>query len=102
MAAAEKLLKQHSNEHLTPEHRKHFTTYLNRTTRTDTKPSVEGYKKHLQDISKKESGKLKTPAGQSRKEAEYSGHIEHVEKNKEHFQICFTKLRFIFHLLQHK
>ena len=36
LAAAEKLLSQHNTDHLTPHHRKHFTTYLNRTTRTNT------------------------------------------------------------------
>jgi hypothetical protein len=86
IAAAEKLLSQHTTDHLTPHHRKHFTTYLNRTTRTNTVPSVEGYKKHLASIGEKESNKLKTPVGQMRKASEYAGHVAHVESNKEAFQ----------------
>jgi hypothetical protein len=86
IAAAEKLLADHNSSHLTPDHRKHFTTYLNRTTRTNTVPSVEGYKKHLAGIGEKESNKLKTPIGQMRKAGEYASRVSEVEKNKEKFQ----------------
>ena len=86
LAAAEKLLSQHNTDHLTPHHRKHFTTYLNRTTRTNTVPSVEGYKKHLAGIGEKESNNLKTPIGQMRKAGEYASRVAEVEKNKKKFQ----------------
>lgn len=91
IAAAEELLKNHTTNHLTPEHidtKKggHFTTYLNRTTRRGETASVEGYKKHLAGEAEKAVGKLKTPVGQARKQAEFDRMKEHVTKNAKHFQ----------------
>lgn len=86
LAAAKALLKDHSSEHLTPEHQKHFTVYLNRSTRTDTPPSVEGYKKHLHSEGEKAANKLKTDAGKEKKRKEYESLAKHVDKNAHHFQ----------------
>jgi len=91
IAAAEELLKKHTTDHLTPEHidtKKggHFTTYLNRTTRRGEEASIEGYKKHLSGEAEKAIGKLKTPVGQARRQAEFDKMKAHVEKNSKHFQ----------------
>lgn len=83
---AQNLLDNHTTEHLTPEHLKHFITYLNGTTRQNKKSTVNGYKAHLEAIKRKESGKLKTPVGQLRKEQQFNTLINHVDDNKEHFQ----------------
>jgi hypothetical protein len=84
--AAKALMKGHSTEHLSAEHVPHFTTYLNRTTRKGTAPSVEGYKQHLESEGKKASGKLKTEAGQSKTMGKFKSLMSHVDKNVPHFQ----------------
>ena len=86
LAKAEELLKGHSTAHLTPEHVLHFTTYMNSTTRTGTKPSVEGYKKHLQAVAEKKAGKLKTAAGQQKVRDQFNAMTAHVDKHAQHFQ----------------
>ena len=83
---AQQLLDNHTTEHLTPEHSKHFVTYLNGTTRQNTKPSVNGFKAHLNKIKEKEVSKLKTPVGQMRKEQHYNSLLKHIDDNKENFQ----------------
>jgi len=83
---AQHLLDKHTSEHLTPEHTKHLITYLNGTTRKNTKPSINGFKSHLNTIKEKEVNKMKTPVGQLRKEQHYGGLINHVDTNKENFQ----------------
>ena len=45
--AAEKLMKGHTYDHLSG-HEIHLRTYINRTVTSGEKPSVEGYRKHLQ------------------------------------------------------
>jgi len=68
----------------------HLETYINQTVRTDEKPTAAGLVKHIQNKYKKESEKLKTPVGQSRKEVEAKSHIDHIEGNKEHYNNLLT------------
>ena len=63
----------------------HLETYINHTVRTDEKPTAAGLSKHIENKYKKEASKLKTPAGQARKEQEAKSHIDHIEGNKEHY-----------------
>lgn len=63
----------------------HLETYINHTVRTDEKPTASGLAKHIQSKYNKAAEKLKTPIGQSRKEAEAKSHIQHIEGNKEHY-----------------
>jgi len=86
IAAAEKLIGQHSVGHLTPEHVKHFTSYIGQSVLKNTPPTVEGYKSFLSDKGKKEAAKLKSVAGQQKKTNEYQAHVSHVNDNAEHFQ----------------
>lgn len=83
---AQNLLDNHTSEHLTPEHTKHLVTYLNGTTRKNTKPTINGFKAHLNTIKSKEVNKLKTPIGQMRKEQYYNEMLNHIDKHKENFQ----------------
>lgn len=83
---ASDLMSKHTSDHLTPSHITHFTTYLNRSTRTGTPATVEGYKKHLVGEGSKQAAKLKTQSGQQKKMSEYSGHAAHVDKHAESFQ----------------
>jgi hypothetical protein len=68
----------------------HLETYINQTVRTDEKPTAAGLVKHIQNKYKKESEKLKTPVGQSRKEVEAKSHTDHIEGNKEHYNNLLT------------
>jgi hypothetical protein len=85
LGAAEKLLKDHTTEHLTPEHIQHFTIYNNRVARGGRKPSVEGYTKYLRSRGNEEASKLKSPAGQEKKRGQFESMAKHVEANSEHF-----------------
>jgi len=64
----------------------HIETYINSTVRNNEKPTVSGLKKHMEDKYRKELSKLKTPAGQSRKETEMNNNLNHVENNREHYK----------------
>ncbi len=84
--AAEKLIEGHTTDHLTPEHIKHFTSYIGRSSRERKPPTVEGYKSFLSETGTKESRKLKTVEGQKKKLATYQQLSNHVDTNAEHFQ----------------
>jgi len=85
LSSAKELLSKHTTNHLTPDHTKHLTSYLNNTTREGGDPSTEGYKKHLSAVGKKEASKLSTVAGQQRKLSTFASHSGHVDKHAEHF-----------------
>jgi hypothetical protein len=63
----------------------HLGTYINQTVRTGETPSHQGLQKHIQGHYEKAASKLKTPANQAKKRAEGAAHVEHIEKNKEHY-----------------
>jgi hypothetical protein len=64
----------------------HLATYINHTVRTGEKPTPEGLQKHIEGKYKKQIEKLKTPAGQARKEAEMNSHLTHIDNNIEHYK----------------
>jgi hypothetical protein len=76
-----------------------LSTYINKTVRTDEKPTAKGLQKHITDIYKKASNKLKTPAAQSRKMTELKTHINHIQGNEEHYN---NLLKMHHHLQQAK
>lgn len=87
LEAAKKLIKENpSTSHLTEVHQKHFTVYMNRSTKAGTTPSVEGYKKHLMDEGVKKADTLKTQAGKSKTLGEFKAHTEHVDAHKDAFE----------------
>lgn len=86
LQAAKELLANYDPSHLTPEHIKHLTSYMNRTLRQGTEPNLKGYLKHLQQTSQVEVGKRKSPVGQKRIGDFYSGMMQHVKDNSDAFQ----------------
>lgn len=86
ISAAEKLIADHTTEHLTPDHVKHFTSYVGRSSKEGKAPTVEGYKKFLSETGAKEAKQLKTVEGQKRKIASFQQLSDHVGANAEHFQ----------------
>jgi hypothetical protein len=104
MDAAEKIHKTNGKEmyKATEPHQGesgHLATYINHTVRTDETPSAEGLKKHITEKYKKSMEKLKTPAAQGRKQQELKSHIDHIEKNKKHYD---NLLKIHHHLQQAK
>lgn len=85
LSAAKDLLRNHSTEHLTPDHIANFTIYNNRSARAGVAPTTQGYIQHLQDEAKKAAKKLKTEKGKAGVTARYNALIQHVADNREHF-----------------
>lgn len=74
------------HSHLTADHQTHFTTYMNRTTRKGTTPSIEGYKTHLLEEGVKKAETVKTAAAKATHINKFKALSEHVENNKEAFK----------------
>lgn len=77
-------------------HGEHLNTYINKTVREDSKPSVKGYKDHLTDQHQKKADKVKTTAAKEKHIGVGQEHKDHVDANKKHFQRAFD----IHHHLQ--
>ena len=77
----------------------HLTTYINQTVRTGDTPSAEGLKQHIAVKYNKAAEKLKTPAGQAKRQSEANVHLKHIEANKEHYE---NLLKMHHHLQQAK
>lgn len=88
----------------------HLATYINSTVRKDEIPHVEGLKSHIQSHYEKAISKLKTDKSKQNKLSELKGHIEHIDKNKSHYQNLLTmhhhlqqaKNVLVNHLEQHE
>ena len=93
--AAEKLMKGHTYGHLSG-HETHLRTYINRTVSSGEKPSVEGYRKHLEAAHQKLVDAVKTPAAKERKTVTMNAQLAQVDKHKKEFQRSFQ----IHHHLQ--
>lgn len=83
MKKAEDLHKSGGQEmynSVTP-HSAHLSTYINKTVREGTKPSVEGLKEHIVAHGEREAGKVKTEKAQAQKREKSATHVAHVEAN---------------------
>lgn len=99
-AATKAFNDAHKNFHSSVEpHTVHLKTYINKTVRDQSKPSIEGYKQHLTDHFTKAASKLTTEKGKQARMAELATHHNHVDTNKEHFQ---STLNMHHHLQQAK
>jgi hypothetical protein len=85
------------HSHLTEEHQTHFTTYMNRTTRRGTTPSIEGYKTHLLEEGAKKAATVKTEAAKATHMNKFKSMADHVDKNKDAFE---NTLKINHHLSQ--
>lgn len=93
--AAEKLMKGHQYNHLNG-HETHLRTYINRTVSSGEKPSVEGYRKHLEGAHQKLIDAVKTSAAKERKTATMNAQLAEVDAHKKAFERSFQ----IHHHLQ--
>ena len=64
----------------------HLATYINHTVRNDEVPTASGLKNHVKSHYERLASKLKSQAGISRKKAEGTEHLSHIEKNKSHYE----------------
>lgn len=80
-------------------HTDHLKTYINKTVKDGTTPTVSGFKDHLKNKFTSEADKLKTEKGKAGKMAELARHHNHVDSNKEHFD---SALKMHHHLQQAK
>jgi hypothetical protein len=104
MAEAKKIHDEHGKKmyaatSMHQGHGGHLATYINSTVRSGEEPSSEGLKKHISNQYSKAIKKLKTPAAQSRKQAEMDAHVKHIDDNKEHYD---NLLKMHHHLQQAK
>lgn len=67
-------------------HQDTLKTYINKTVREDTKPSVEGYMDHLNNYHLNQIAKVKTAKTVERKKQEMDESLKHVNKNSDRFQ----------------
>lgn len=67
-------------------HQEHLKTYINKTVRDGTKPSVEGYQAHLNDRHLKEIAKVKTAKGVQSRTEKMNKDLAHVNKHSNHLQ----------------
>jgi len=93
-AAAHKKIPDYS--HLSG-HSEHLQRYVNKTVRTGETPSVEGYKKHLQEHGEKEASKVKTEKSKQLKLDNAKALSHHVNKNKESFEHTFKAHEHLQH-----
>lgn len=90
--------KQKDYKHL-EDHRVPLKTYINKTVRTNEKPSVQGYKEHLRDQGLNAAAKVKTEVAKQRKLADALIMVKHINDNKQSFN---DTLKIHHHLQQAK
>lgn len=87
LESAKKLIGSNPDtSHLTEEHQKHFTVYMNRSTKNSKIPSVEGYKTHLHDEGIKKADTVKTANAKAAHIEKFKSLADHVDQNKEKFE----------------
>lgn len=78
------------------DHKKHINTYINKTVRENSKPTVAGYKSHLKDHHEKLADKTTTEKSKQQKRNLGKTHTDHLDTNHHHFKRAFA----IHHHLQ--
>lgn len=63
------------------DHDAHLKTYINSTVRDGTKPTTNGYVKHLEKKRESEASKVKTEAAKKKKSDQYNGMIDQVKQH---------------------
>lgn len=66
-------------------HDSHLKMYINSTVRDGTRPTTDGYVKHLEKKHDTEAAKVKTDAAKSRKNEQFNGMIDHVRQHDSGF-----------------
>jgi len=77
-------MKPESMDAINP-HSIHVEAHVNDMIRKGGVPSTDGFIKHIQTRMEKEVGKVKSDSAKQRKAQQHQDIIDHVNKNKEHF-----------------
>lgn len=77
------------------QHSQHLKTYINSTVRSNTKPTVEGYRLHLLQHGKKQMESVKTPKAKQEKFNAMESNIKHLEHHSGDFK---TALKLHHHI----
>jgi len=67
-------------------HTTHLNTYINKTVRESSKPTIQGYKDHVQQQYQKKADGVKTDKAKQAHLATGSSHLDHVDDHEQHFQ----------------
>lgn len=67
-------------------HVEHLKTYINKTVREDTKPTIAGYRSHVKDQHAKAIAKVKTEKAVRAKADVMEQDLQHVDTHKTHFE----------------
>ena len=67
-------------------HSEHLKTYINKTVRDGSTPSVEGYKAHIAERGQKDVDKLKTPAGKATRQKALDLSLKQLDQDKKHLK----------------
>jgi hypothetical protein len=89
VAAAKKLMKKHSYDHLGNGHNDSMRIYVNSTVDSGERPNVEGYKSHLAARHDKEIAKMKTEKGKATKTAAKQSALDHIDTHNDSFKRSF-------------
>lgn len=90
-------------------HKEHVKTYINKTIRDNTEPTVKGYVAHLKSVHQKAIDGVKTEKSKAAKTEKMEADLLHVKDNKEHFEnalaahnhIAAAKDVLVNHMNQH-
>lgn len=72
-----------------PQHHENLMTYINKTVRQQTTPSVKGYLEHIKDVHSKAIAKVKTEKAIRSKTDKMHEDLQHVSDNEHHFKNIF-------------
>jgi len=67
-------------------HQENLKTYINKTVRDGSTPSVAGYRAHVQERGQKDVDKLKTPAGKATRQKALDLALSQVDQHKKHLK----------------
>lgn len=76
----------HDFHDIVSKHAEHITTYINKTVRDNTKPTVKGLREHIQARHQKAIDSVSTPAAKARKTEAMNAELKHHDDNVEHFK----------------
>ena len=67
------------------DHVVHLKTYINKTVRDESKPTLDGYKEHLTNHYNKKIEGVKTQKSKDAKQNELDNHHKNIDSNTQHF-----------------
>lgn len=71
-------------------HTEHLQTYINKTVREGTNPTVAGYRSHLNTRLQKEVDKVSRPENKLKKSIDMQNMLHHIDNNNDGFKNLFT------------